>query len=111
MPEDLLESARIDGAGRLTRIFKIMFPIASPQIFFVVFLNITGSFKAFGEIRLLTGGGPAKATTTLVYAIYEQAMKNVRFETACVYSICLFLVIFLVTRIQLLVEKRVVFYD
>ena len=111
VPEDLLESARIDGAGRLTRIFKIMFPIASPQIFFVVFLNITGSFKAFGEIRLLTGGGPAKATTTLVYAIYEQAMKNGRFETACVYSICLFLVIFLVTRIQLLVEKRVVFYD
>lgn len=111
VPEDLLESARLDGAGRLTRIFKIMFPIASPQIFFVVFLNITSSFKAFGEIRLLTAGGPAKSTTTLVYAIYEQAMQNGRFETACIYSICLFLVIFLVTRIQLLVEKRVVFYD
>ena len=111
VPEDLLESARIDGADWLTRVFKIMLPIASPQIFFVIFLNITSSFKAFGEIRLLTAGGPAGATTTLVYAIYQQAMLHGRFETACVYSIILFLVIFAVTRIQLLAEKKFVFYN
>ena len=111
VPEDLLESARIDGAGTLTRIFKIMFPVASPQIFFVIFLNITNSFKAFGEIRLLTGGGPAGATTTLVYAIYDRAILNGRFETACVYSLILFLVIFLVTRTQFFVEKKFVFYN
>ncbi len=111
VPEDLLESAKIDGAGKLTRICKIMIPIASPQIFFVIFLNITHSFKAFGEIRLLTGGGPAGATTTLVYQIYQQAMLNGRFETACVYSLVLFVVIFLVTRLQLFAEKKLVFYN
>ena len=111
VPEDLLESAKIDGANWLTRVFRIMFPIASPQIFFVIFLNITHSFKAFGEIRLLTGGGPAGATTTLVYAIYEQAMLHGRFETACVYSMVLFIVIFLTTRVQMLAEHKFVFYE
>lgn len=111
VPEDLLESARIDGAGWFTRVFKIMIPIASPQIFFVIFLNITHSFKAFGEIRLLTAGGPAGATTTLVYAIYEQAILHGRYETACVYSIILFLVIFITTRIQMLTERKFVFYS
>lgn len=111
VPETLLESARIDGAGKMTRIFRIMFPIASPQIFFVVFLNITNAFKAFGEIRLLTAGGPANSTETLVYAIYKEAILNGRFETACCYSIILFFAIFAVTRVQLLTENRVIHYD
>lgn len=111
VPTELLESARIDGAGKLTRIFKIMIPISSPQIFFVVFLNITNAFKAFGEIRLLTAGGPANSTETLVYSIYKEAMLNGRFETACCYAMILFVAIFVVTRCQLLAEKKLVCYD
>ena len=111
VPKELLESAKIDGAGAVTRFFKIVVPIASPQIFFVVFLNITGSFKAFGQIKLLTAGGPASASETLIYSIYKQGILNGRFETACAYSLILFLCIFLVTRIQLLLEKKLVHYQ
>ncbi|NLJ65444.1 MAG: sugar ABC transporter permease [Christensenellaceae bacterium] len=110
IPEELLESALIDGAGPMRRIIHIIFPIASPQMFFVLFLNITYSFKAFGQIKLLTRGGPAMASETLVYSIYKEAMLNGRFETACAYAIILFLIIFIVTRIQFLLEKKVVFY-
>ncbi len=111
VPEELLESAIIDGAGPLRKIFKIILPIASPQIFFVVFLNITSSFKAFAQIRLLTGGGPANSTKTLIYSIYEKAIVNGRFETACVESLVLFLLILIATRTQFFFEKKVVFYQ
>lgn len=111
VPEELLESAKIDGAGGLRRIIHVIFPISSPQIFFVLFMNIISSFKAFGQIRLLTGGGPANSSMTVIYAIYKESMLNGRFETACAYSIILFLIIFLVTRIQFLLEKKVVFYQ
>ena len=111
VPKELQESAKIDGANGLVRFFKIMLPMASPQIFFVIFLNITGSFKAFGQIKLLTGGGPASASETLIYSIYKNGILSGRFETACAYSLILFLCIFAVTRIQLLLEKRLVHYQ
>lgn len=111
VPKDLLEAATIDGASSWRRFWKIVVPVSSPQIFFVVFLNITGSFKAFGQIKLLTGGGPSSASETLIYSIYKNGIISGRFETACAYSLILFLVIFLVTRIQFLLEKRLVHYN
>ncbi len=107
---DLIECARIDGAGYFKRLFKIVIPLASPQIFFVVFLDIVSSFQAFGQIKILTGGGPNGATSTLIYEIFRSGLSNGRYETACVYSLILFLIIFLITRIQFLLEKKVVNY-
>ena len=111
VPEDLLESAYLDGAGPFRRIFHIILPIASPQMFFVLFLNINSSFKSFAQIKLLTGGGPANQTKTLIYYIYENAIINGRFETACVQALFLFVMIFLLTRIQFMLEKKVVHYQ
>ena len=95
----------------MRKFFQIYIPIASPQIFFVVFLNITGSFQSFGQIKLLPGGGPANSTSVLIYRIYEAAFRNARFETACVMSVLLFMSIFIITRIQFIVEKKVVVYQ
>lgn len=111
VPEDVLESAWIDGAGPLRRIRSIILPLASPQIFFVLFLNIGSSFKSFAQIRLLTGGGPANQTKTLIYYIYENAIINGSFETACVQALFLFAMIFFFTRIQFALEKKVVHYQ
>jgi len=109
--EELVESAIIDGAGPIRRIFSVLIPIASPQIFFVLFLNITNSFKAFAQIKLLTGGGPSNSTKTLIFSVYENAIINGRFETACVQALVLFAIIFLATRVQFFLEKRTVFYQ
>lgn len=108
--EDLLESAKLDGAGPIRRAVNILIPVASPQIFFVVFLNITNSFKAFAQIKLLTDGGPNNSTTTLIFSMYKNAIMNGRYETACVQAIFLFLIIFMITRIQNALEDRTVFY-
>ena len=109
--EDLLEAATIEGANSWVKTWKIMLPLASPQIFFVLFLNITSAFRSFAQIKLLTGGGPANATNTLIYEVYVQAMTNGRFETACVVAFMLFMLIFTTTRIQFLFEKRMVHYQ
>ena len=108
--EDVLEAATVDGAGGIRRAISIMIPMASPQIFYVVFLNIISSLKTFTQINLLTNGGPGGSTTTLMYGIYWRIYKG-EYEMACCLSIVLFLVIFLITRIQFLFEKKTVHYQ
>jgi sn-glycerol 3-phosphate transport system permease protein len=110
VPEELIESATIDGAGPFQRAVHVLIPVASPQIFFVVFLNIGNSFKAFGQVKLLTAGGPAGASETLVYSIYKEALLNGRFETACAEALILFAIIFIFTRVQFALENKLVFY-
>ena len=111
VPQDLIESAYLDGAGVWARIWHVMLPMASPQIFFVLFLNIAISFRSFAQIKLLTGGGPANATKNLIYYIYENAIINGRYETACVQAIFLFGLILLFTSLQFALEKRFVHYQ
>lgn len=111
VPTELNESALIDGANWFTRMFKVTIPIASPQIFFVVFLNILNSFKAFSFFKLLTGTGVGGSTDVVIYEVYKQAFIHNRYETSYVYATILFIIIFLFTRIQFAVEKKVVFYQ
>lgn len=111
VPEELIESSLIDGAGPIRRTFNIIFPIASPQMFFILFLNISTSFKSFAQINLLTNGGPAEKTTTLIYEVYRNAILLGRFYEGAIYAIVLFLLIFLITRVQFMLEKRMVHYQ
>jgi sn-glycerol 3-phosphate transport system permease protein len=111
VPDELLESARMDGAGYFKRLFSVITPVASPQIFFVVFLNIVTSFQAFAQIRLLTQGGPSYSTNVLVYTIYQAAIRDGRFETAFTQSMVLFVIILCVTIIQFKTEDRMVHYQ
>ena len=108
---DLRESARLDGAGWWASVKNILMPVASPQIFFVIFLNILNSFKSFAYFKLLTGSGVGGSTDTLIYQIYKQAFGLSRFETACTYSVFLFIIIFIFTRLQFAFEKRMVHYQ
>lgn len=109
VPEELIECADLDGASRTTKFFKIYVPIASPQIFFVVFINIVGAFKSFAMIKILLGNTNSNMNV-LILQVYKYAFLRGRFETGCVYAIVLCLAIFLATRLQFILEKKVVFY-
>ncbi|MEZ4620747.1 MAG: sugar ABC transporter permease [Caldilineaceae bacterium] len=67
------EAAKVDGAGALRRIWSITLPLLTPTLFFLLIINIIYSFQAFGEIDVLTRGGPGQATRTMVYDIYYDA--------------------------------------
>ena len=110
IPIELIESANIDGASYLKKVRHIILPLLTPQLFFVLFLNLVGGFQAFGQIRLLTQGGPGDSTNVIVHSIYRDAFFNGRFEMASAQSILLFVIIFVITMIQFAFEKRGVHY-
>lgn len=109
--EDVQEAAIVDGASSFKRAIKIVIPMASPQIFFVLFLNIITAIKTFTQIKLMTYGGPAGSTTTLMYEVYVRVIEHGEYEYACCVAIVLFLLIFLATRIQFFFEKKLVHYQ
>ena len=110
VPDEMYESASIDGAGYWRRLFSITLPSISPTLFFQIIINIIGAFQSFSQIRLLTQGGPGDATNVIVYAIYRDAFFNFRFGTAAARSIILFAIVLVITLIQFSFEKRSVHY-
>ncbi|MBX2997939.1 MAG: sugar ABC transporter permease [Caldilineaceae bacterium] len=71
--ESFYDAAKVDGANAFQRIRHVTLPLLSPTLFFLLIINVIYSFQAFGEIHILTEGGPGRATTTLVYAIFRDA--------------------------------------
>lgn len=67
------DAAKVDGASVLRRFWHITLPLLSPTLFFLLIINIINSFQTFGEIHILTEGGPGQATNTLVYSIFYDA--------------------------------------
>jgi multiple sugar transport system permease protein/sn-glycerol 3-phosphate transport system permease protein len=109
--KELYESADIDGAGYFAKLFKITIPLLSPVLFFVTIIGIIGSFQTFGQIDILTGGGPAGATNIIVYSIYQEAFSYGNFGYASAQAIILFIIILIVTIIQFRVGERRVHYQ
>lgn len=110
VPKELIESANIDGANYLGKVKSVILPLLTPQLFFVLFMNLVGAFQAFGQIKLLTQGGPGDSTNVIVHSIYRDAFFNGRFEMASSQSIILFIIIFGITLIQFAFEKKGVHY-
>lgn len=111
MPKDVLESARMDGAGTFRRTFEIVIPLISSTLFFVVFMDLMVFFQTFTQIAILTKGGPMQATQVFVYSIYNNAFVNNRIDTACTQSVILFVIMLAVTLLQFSFEKKGVYYN
>ena len=110
--EQLYEAARLDGAGTFRIAGSITIPLITPSLFFLVVVDTIASLQSFGQIRLLTRGGPTGHTTTLVYWIYHTAFENGAsdYGTGSAQAIVLLVVVILITAIQFGVLERRVFY-
>lgn len=109
VPEGLYEAARIDGAGAWRLFRHITLPLISPAVFFVVVMGIIGSFQAFDQVYVMTEGGPARATTVIVYYIWQNAFKFFKMGYASAMAYVLFLLVLLATLAQWQVRRRWVF--
>lgn len=69
----LYDAAKVDGANSWQRLFRITLPLLTPTLFFLLIINVIHSFEAFGQIHVLTEGGPGQATKVLVYSIFYDA--------------------------------------
>src|SRR4029078_12626043 len=74
VPEDLLEGAQLDGAGRWATFRHVVWPLLSPATLFLVVWSTINALQVFDEIYVTTRGGPLQATTVLVYELYKQAL-------------------------------------
>lgn len=100
VPKDLTEAAEIDGANSWKTFWHVTLPILSPTVLFVSVVSVINAFQSFGQIHLLTGGGPAGATNTLVYNLYLDAFQNFQTGSASAQAVVLFFIMLLFTWIQ-----------
>lgn len=112
IPEDVYEAARLDGASGLLLVRSITVPMLTPSLFFLLVVSTIQSLQSFGQILILTKGGPAGSTTTLVYSIYQNAFENnnSQFGLASAQAIVLLVVVGVITAVQFGILERKVFY-
>jgi multiple sugar transport system permease protein len=110
IPADLYHAATIDGAGAWRKFRHVTLPMLSPTTFFVLVITFINSFQVFEQTYVLTKGGPANATMTLSYYIYQNAFQFFQMGKAAALSYVLFALVFAVTLVQFRIQKRWVFY-
>ena len=108
--ESIYERAAVDGANGIQIFFKITLPGLSPILFYTVVVNIIQAFQSFGQVKILTQGGPGESTNLIVYSIYRDAFFNYRFGSAAAQSVILFLIIMALTLVMFKIEKKGVSY-
>lgn len=102
---ELMEAASVDGANARQKLFRITLPLLKPTIYLVTMLQIIASFKVFGQIRLITGGGPGNSTRSLVMYIYEAAFDKNKMGYSAAMSYALFIIIAICVMIQMKLQK------
>ena len=111
IPKSVLEAAAIDGAQPMRRFWTVTFPLLTPTIFFLIVVNIVYAFfDTFGIIDAMTGGGPAKATETLVYKVYLDGLLGGNLGSSAAQSVILMVIVVALTAIQFRYVERKVTY-
>ena len=107
IPKSVLEAAAIDGAQPMRRFWTVTFPLLTPTIFFLIVVNIVYAFfDTFGIIDAMTGGGPAKATETLVYKVYLDGLLGGNLGSSAAQSVILMVIVIALTAIQFRYVER-----
>ena len=109
IPRSIIEAAAIDGAGPMWRFWTIVFPLLSPTTFFLLVVNaVYAFFDTFGIIHAVTQGGPANATSILVYKVYNDGFVGLDLGSSAAQSVILMVLVISMTVVQFrFIEKRV----
>lgn len=108
---DQLDAARMDGAGPIALFFRIQLPLISPTVFYAVCANLVLAMMTSGPVIILTDGGPARATTTLIFMMYSSGYGSSNYSLAACVSIVSFLLTFAFTLGSFALEGRRVHYQ
>jgi multiple sugar transport system permease protein len=106
VPQDLYEAADIDGASPVTKFWNVTWPMISPSTFFVLVTSVINSFQVFDITTVLTNGGPANSTNTLIMWVYQYGFQNFKMGYASAAAYVLFIIVLIITAIQNGVSKR-----
>ncbi|MDB4345346.1 sugar ABC transporter permease [bacterium] len=101
IPKELYEAAELDGSEGWRKHVDITLPLLRPYVTLVAVISAIAATKVFEEVFLMTQGGPADSTRTLVYYVYDQAFAELEISYACTVGLALFLLVLLLTAIRL----------
>jgi multiple sugar transport system permease protein len=111
VPQHLHEAAAVDGASAWRRFWSITLPLLSPTTFFVLVVSVIGSFPVFSQVYIMTAGGPANTTSTIVFYIYQNAFQYFKMGYASALAWVLFAIIFAFTLAQFRYQREWVHYE
>ncbi len=111
IPQELYDAADVDGASNWQRFRNVTLPLISPTTFFLFIIQMIGAFQLFTEAFVMTQGGPAQSTLTVVYYIYQNAFEFQRMGKASAIAWFLFIFIFIFTVLQTRLQNRWVHYE
>lgn len=97
IPQDIYEAASLDRSRPWTTFTRLILPMLSPTIFFLVIINLIGSFQVFETIAIMTQGGPVNSTNTLVYYIYEAGFRFFKIGYASAAGVILLFIVGILT--------------
>jgi multiple sugar transport system permease protein len=102
----ILEASDIDGASKRQQLFSIILPLLKPTTWLIILLQTIACFKVFGQIYMITGGGPASSTRPLIQYIYETAFNKSNMGYASAMSYVLFFLLVLLSLVQRILQKK-----
>lgn len=106
VPQDLMEAARLDGAGRWLRFRHVTLPAIGPTLLLAAVMSVAGFLQIFAEPYVMTLGGPAQSTTTVLYFMFEEGFKWWNLGQASAVAFVLFVMILLLTWLQTRIGRR-----
>ncbi|HSW43926.1 MAG TPA: sugar ABC transporter permease [Patescibacteria group bacterium] len=110
IPDEFYEAASVDGAGRWARFRNITLPLLTPSLFFVLVISLINNLQVFDQVWVMTGGGPAGATSVVVEQIVLNAFRYGQMGYAAAMSWAFFVVILGITALQFRLQRRWVNY-
>ena len=111
IPKQLYEAAMIDGAGPFRKFWSVTIPLLSPTLLFAGVITFIGAFQIFEPMFIMTQGGPGDETLSIVMHIYETGFRSFQMGYASVLALVVFLVVMVVTLVQLWLSRYWVHYD
>lgn len=110
VPSHLYEAAAIDGANNWNKFVSITLPLISPTTFFLSIITTINSLQAYDQIQVLTQGGPAGSTRTILYMYYQTAFENFNMGQATAMATVILIIIAMLAGIQFIASKKWVHY-
>ncbi|MCP1110298.1 carbohydrate ABC transporter permease [Ohessyouella blattaphilus] len=101
VPKDVLEAATVDGAGSVTRFFKVVLPLLGPSITTCIFMSLTNAVKVFDIILAMTKGGPGGSTYSATLDIYREAFQNNNYGLGSAKALVFFVIVLVITQVVL----------
>lgn len=111
VPASLYEAASIDGAKPWQQFWHVTWPMLTPTTFFVTIMGVIGALQYFGQIYIMTQGGPEHASTSYMFYLWQQAFTYYRMGYASALAWLLGVFIIIVTAVQFILAKRWVYYE